>query len=57
VALVLLGLMLLAMPASFRLARTLEPGRGRSALGLYAAVALSLALGLAPGAFLALGGY
>lgn len=57
VALVLLGLMLLAMPASFRLARTLEPGRGRAALGLYAAVALSLALGLAPGALLALGGY
>jgi hypothetical protein len=56
-ALVLLGLMLLAIPGSFRLARTVEPGRGEGAFGFYGVVALSLALGLAPGAFLALGGY
>jgi hypothetical protein len=54
---VLLGLMLLAMPGCFRLARTLEPGQGRAAVGFYAAVALSLVLGLAPAGFLALGGY
>jgi hypothetical protein len=56
-ALVLLALMLLSIPGSFRLARTLEPGRGEAAFGFYAAVALSLALGLVPGAILALGGY
>lgn len=57
VALVLIGLMLLAIPGCFRLASTLEPGQGRAALGFYAAVGLGLAMGLAPGALLALGGY
>ena len=56
-ALVLLGLMLLGMISSFRLARNLEPGSGTEAFGFYTVIALSLALGLAPGAFLALGGY
>ena len=56
-ALVLLGLMLLAIPGSFRLAGTVEPGRGEAAFGFYTVIALSLALGLAPGALLALGGY
>jgi hypothetical protein len=56
-ALVLLGLLLLAMIGSFRLARTLDAGQGRTAFVLYAVLAVSLALGLAPGAFLALGGY
>jgi hypothetical protein len=56
-ALVLLGLLLLATVGSFRLARTLEAGQGRTAIVFYAVLGLSLALGLAPGAFLALGGY
>jgi len=56
-ALVLLVLLLLAAVGSFRLARTLEAGRGRTALAFYAVLALSLALGLAPGGFLTLGGY
>ena len=47
-------LMLLAVPGSFRLAGTVEPGRGEAAFGFYTVVALSLALGLAPDAVLAL---
>jgi hypothetical protein len=56
-ALVLLALVLLAAPGAFRLARTLEPGHGKEAIGFYVVVAISVALGLAPGAFLALAGY
>jgi hypothetical protein len=56
-AMVLVALMVLAMASSFRLARTVEVGRGKEAIGFYAVVAISIALGLAPGAILALGGY
>jgi hypothetical protein len=54
---VLLALMLLYVASSLRLARTLGLGRGKEAVGFCLVVALSLALGLAPGLFLALGGF
>jgi hypothetical protein len=56
-ALVLLALMLLYTASSFRLARTLALGRGKEAVGFCLVIALSLALGLAPSLFLALGGF
>jgi hypothetical protein len=56
-ALVLLALMLLYGASSFRLARTLGLGRGKEAVGFCLVIALSLALGLAPSLFLALGGF
>jgi hypothetical protein len=45
------------MASSFRLARSLGRPKGREALGLYVVLAASLALGLAPGLFLAAGGF
>jgi hypothetical protein len=57
VALLLLAMLLLYMASSFRLARSLGHPKGREALGLYVVLAASLALGLAPGLFLAAGGF
>jgi hypothetical protein len=57
VAVLLLVMLLLSMASSFRLARSLGRPRGREALGVYLVLAASLALGLAPGVFLAAGGF
>jgi formate hydrogenlyase subunit 3/multisubunit Na+/H+ antiporter MnhD subunit len=56
-ALVLLVLLLLSAVSSFRLARSLGHPQGREAVGLGLVLATSLALGLAPGLFLAAGGF
>jgi formate hydrogenlyase subunit 3/multisubunit Na+/H+ antiporter MnhD subunit len=56
-ALVLLVLLLLSAVSSFRLARSLGHPQGREAVGLGLVLATSLALGLAPGFFLAAGGF
>jgi hypothetical protein len=57
VALLLLATLLLSMASSFRLARSLGRPQGREAVGVYLVLAASLALGLAPGLFLAAGGF
>ena len=56
-ALVLLVLLLLSAVSSFRLARSIGHPQGREAVGLGLVLATSLALGLAPGLFLAAGGF
>jgi hypothetical protein len=56
-ALVLLVLLLLSTASSFRLARSLGHPQGTEAIGLGLVLAFSLALGLAPGLFLAAGGF
>jgi hypothetical protein len=48
--------MLLWTAHAFRLARTVGMPQGRGSLGLWLVLALSLVLGLAPGALRAVGG-